>query len=29
MHVIYQHAIRYEWMDRNPISLVRQTGENA
>ena len=26
MHVIYQHAIRYEWMDRNPISLVRQGG---
>jgi integrase len=24
MHVIYQHAIRYEWVELNPISLVRQ-----
>jgi integrase len=27
MHVIYEHAIRYEWMDRNPISSVRQSGK--
>jgi integrase len=27
MHVIYQHAIRYEWVERNPISLVRQGGK--
>jgi len=27
MHLIYQHAIRYEWMERNPISPVRQSGK--
>jgi integrase len=27
MHVIYEHAIRYEWMDKNPISSVRQSGK--
>jgi integrase len=27
MHVLYQHAIRYEWADRNPISVVRQGGQ--
>lgn len=24
MHLLYEHAIRYEWTDRNPISSVRQ-----
>jgi excisionase family DNA binding protein len=27
MHSIFQHAIRYEWIDRNPISSVRQSGK--
>ena len=27
MHVLYEHAIRYEWTDRNPISAVRQGGK--
>jgi integrase len=27
MHVLFQHAMRYEWIDRNPISLVRQSGK--
>ena len=27
MHVLFKHAIRYEWMDRNPIAAVRQGGE--
>jgi len=27
MHVLYQHARRHEWTDRNPISLVRQSGK--
>lgn len=27
MHVLYEHAIRYEWTDRNPISAVRQGGQ--
>jgi integrase len=27
MHVIFQHAIRYEWIERNPISAVRQSGK--
>jgi integrase len=27
MHVIYEHAIRNEWMDKNPISSVRQSGK--
>jgi len=22
MHVLFKHAIRYEWIDRNPISLA-------
>ena len=24
MHAIYNHAIRWEWHDRNPITMVRQ-----
>jgi integrase len=27
MHVLFEHAIRYEWTDRNPISAVRQGGQ--
>lgn len=27
MHLVYQHAIRYEWAERNPISDVRQSGK--
>lgn len=27
MHVLFEHAIRYEWSDRNPISPVRQGGQ--
>jgi site-specific recombinase XerD len=27
MHAIYNHAMRYEWMDKNPISLVRQSAK--
>ncbi|HLY61357.1 MAG TPA: tyrosine-type recombinase/integrase [Terriglobia bacterium] len=27
MHVLFAHAIRYEWTDRNPISAVRQGGQ--
>ena len=27
MHILYEHAIRYEWTDRNPISAVRQGGQ--
>lgn len=27
MHALYNHAMRYEWMDRNPISLVRQSAK--
>ncbi len=27
MHVLYAHAIRYEWIDKNPISAVRQGGQ--
>jgi integrase len=27
MHVLFQHAMRYEWIDHNPISLVRQSGK--
>ena len=26
MHLLYEHAIRYEWTDRNPITSVRQSG---
>jgi integrase len=26
MHLVYEHAIRYEWTDRNPITAVRQSG---
>jgi integrase len=26
MHLLYEHAIRYEWTDRNPITSVRQRG---
>jgi site-specific recombinase XerD len=26
MHLLYGHAIRYEWTDRNPITSVRQSG---
>ena len=26
MHLLYEHAIRYEWTDRNPIRSVRQSG---
>jgi integrase len=27
MHVIFAHACRHEWWDKNPISLVRQSGK--
>jgi integrase len=27
MHLLYEHAIRYEFTDRNPISKVRQDGK--
>src|SRR5437868_14346060 len=27
MHLLYEHAIRYEFTDRNPISKVRQGGK--
>jgi len=27
MHVLFGHAIRYEWTERNPISSVRQSGK--
>jgi site-specific recombinase XerD len=27
MHILYEHAIRYEWTDRNPTSAVRQGGQ--
>lgn len=27
MHVLFEHAIRYEWIDRNPITSVRQGGK--
>lgn len=27
MHVIFSHACRYEWLQRNPISLVRQSAK--
>jgi integrase len=26
MHLIYEHAIRYEWISHNPITSVRQSG---
>jgi integrase len=29
MHVLYEHAIRYEWADRNPITPVRQGGRRV
>lgn len=25
MHLLFNHAIRHEWIDRNPITLVRQS----
>lgn len=27
MHVIFNHAIRWEWHDRNPVSMVRQSAK--
>lgn len=27
MHLLFEHAIRYEWSDRNPITSVRQSGK--
>ena len=27
MSALFKHAMRYEWMDRNPISLVRQSAK--
>ncbi len=27
MHAIFNHAIRWEWHDRNPISMVRQSAK--
>lgn len=27
MSVLFNHAIRYEWLDRNPITLVRQSAQ--
>jgi integrase len=27
MHALFNHAIRYEWLERNPITLVRQSAK--
>jgi integrase len=27
MSVLFNHAIRYEWLGRNPITLVRQSAQ--
>jgi site-specific recombinase XerD len=27
MSVLFNHAIRYEWLERNPITLVRQSAQ--
>jgi integrase len=27
MSVLFNHAIRYEWLERNPITLVRQSAK--
>ena len=27
MSAIFHHAMRYEWVDRNPIKLVRQSSK--
>ena len=27
MSAIFHHAMRYEWVDRNPIKLVRQSAK--
>ena len=27
LHALFNHALRYEWLDRNPISLVRQSSK--
>ncbi len=27
MHVVFTHACRYEWSEKNPISFVRQSGK--
>ena len=27
MHALFNHALRHEWLDRNAISLVRQSGK--
>jgi integrase len=27
MHVVYEHAIRYEWAEKNPITSVRQSAK--
>jgi len=29
MSALFNHAIRYEWLDKNPISLVRQSSKRA
>ena len=29
MHAPYNHAMRWEFFDRNPITLVRQSAKNA
>ena len=29
MHVVFAHACRYEWLSRNPISLVRQSAKRT
>jgi len=29
MHLLYEHAIRYEFTERNPISKVRQSGRHS
>ncbi len=28
MSALYHHAMRYEWIDRNPIKLVRQSARS-
>jgi integrase len=27
MHALFNHALRYEWLERNPITLVRQSAK--
>jgi len=29
MHAVFNHAVRWEWYDRNPITLVRQSSKRS